>query len=100
MPARKTKGDVEKAVETDLGQLRLKGSALGATALALARELDNSETPASAKATCARALIRSFEKVRELTPSSEPTKKPAAKKGDKVDDLASRRADRRRKANA
>jgi hypothetical protein len=93
------KGAVEKAVEKDLKQLRLVDAGLGATALELARQLDDKETPATAKATCARALVRSLERVRELTPSFED-EKPPAKEKDKVDDLAARRAARRRKADA
>jgi hypothetical protein len=89
------KGPVEKATEGDLQKLRLSHSALGMTALELARQLDDKATPAAAKATVARALIRSLEKVRELTPAAA-TDNPAAKEKDGLDELASRRASRRR----
>lgn len=93
---------VVEAVDRDLRRLRLRDSGLGATALRLAEKLDDPATEAPAAATAARALIRTFERIRELTPTpegAEPSKKPDEKEPDRLDDLARRRARRRGSAS-
>ena len=66
-------------------------SALGATALSLARELD-AQNSATSKSMCAKALVDVLREVRALTPPRRET--------DGVDDLATRRAERRAAASA
>lgn len=61
-------------------------SALAATALALAREIDDPGNPATAKSMCARALTETLDKLRALAPQEE--------REDGVDEIASRRAAR------
>jgi hypothetical protein len=61
----------------------LAESALAATALALAVELDREGVSATAKSMCARALTEVMTRLRELQPP-EPAE-------DAVDELASRR---------
>jgi hypothetical protein len=97
---------VVAAVERDLEQLgeQLAGSALAATALALARELDDvvaeekceacghvqpwttGHNSATSKSMCARALTEIMERLAELAPPKT--------EGDQVDDLSARRAGR------
>ena len=81
---------VVKAVKKDLAAIRkrdaaLADSALAATALALAGELDD-DNSATSKSMCARALVDVLEQLRGLTPK--------AQEGDMLDDLAARRAAR------
>ncbi len=85
------KVSVVEAVERDLAAMRLRAaevadSALAASALVLARELDKAKNSATSKSMCARALSETLEDLRELLP-------PATMK-DNLDDLSSRRAKR------
>jgi hypothetical protein len=66
-------------------------SALGATALALAEELD-AQNSATSKSMCAKALVDVLREVRSLAPPRRET--------DGVDDLEARRAERRAAAAA
>lgn len=79
------------AVQRDLAVLRqvspdLADGALAASALAMAREIDNAGNSATSKSMCARALLETLDRIRELMPDEEGT--------DALDDLASRRATR------
>lgn len=62
------------------------GSALGAVALALAREVDAAGNSATSKSMCARALVETLDRLRGLVPAEESA--------DGLDELASRRAAR------
>lgn len=89
--ARRRKGAVEVAVDRDLKAIRvsdpaLADSALAASALALARELDDTDNSATSKSMCARALHDALDRLRELTPEGE--------EADGLDDLAARRTKR------
>lgn len=82
---------VVDAVRRDVAELerRLKGikdSALAATALALAAEIDDPGNSATSKSMCARALTETLDRLRELA--------PAEAAGDKLDDLSARREKR------
>lgn len=82
---------VHEAVERDLAAIRVVAphvadSALAATALALATELDGNNS-ATSKSMCARALAVVLEQLREQTPLGEEK--------DALDDLAARRDQRR-----
>lgn len=68
-------------VDEDLAQ-----SGLAAVAQVLARELDDAETPATAKAACSRALAEALAQLRDQLPQGEEK--------DKVHDLGARRAAR------
>lgn len=80
------------ALRRDLRAMRERApevgdSALAASALALARELDDPSNSATSKAMCARALTETLEGLRaQLPPAIED---------DKVDDLTRRRDARR-----
>lgn len=96
MAARKTptprKGPVVKALERDLAEIRkrapdLAASALAASALALAKELDKPGNSATSKSMCARSLLDTLERLRELVPPDEEK--------DKLDDISARREARR-----
>lgn len=78
---------VHAAVERDLMALPddLANSALGASALALAREMD-SQNSATSKSMCAKALLETMDRLRSLAPEREEK--------DQVDDLSARRAAR------
>lgn len=83
---------VVEAAEHDLAKLRevspeLADSAMAATALALAREIDDDDNSATSKSMCARALVDIFEQLRALAPERE-------EKEDRLVDLATRRAAR------
>jgi hypothetical protein len=83
---------VVKAVERDLAEIRkrdraLAESAVAASALALAREIDSPSNSAAGKAACARSLLETMERLRELA--------PPAGEGDRIDDLGRRREVRR-----
>lgn len=73
------------AVEGDLAELDagLAGSALAATALALAREIDKPTNSATSKSMCARALAEMLDRLRELAPPDVVS--------DALDELTSRR---------
>lgn len=80
------------AVERDLAEIRkrkpaLADSQLGATAIALAYELENPYNSATSKSMCARALNETMDKLRELAPA-----KPEA---DGIDQLEKKRTQRR-----
>jgi hypothetical protein len=82
---------VVAAVERDLNAIaerdpELAASGIAATALALAREIDKPRGSATAKATCARALADTLERLRQLA--------PPPKQKDGLDDLTARRAAR------
>jgi hypothetical protein len=80
---------VRKAFERELVALPadLRDSALAATALVLAAELDKPKNSATSKSMCARVLADVLEQLRELMPPVE--------EGDSLDDLAARRRARR-----
>ena len=80
------------AVKEELKRLasrdkELSKSSLAATALALARELDDKGNSATSRAMCAKAMLEVQNRLRELAP--EPPKES------KLDDLSARRAARR-----
>lgn len=82
---------VVEAVERDLKRIAkqdkvLAESALAATALALAREIDGNNS-ATSKSMCSRSLNETMDRLWELT--------PAEKEKDDLDELAKRRASRR-----
>lgn len=84
-------GDVEKAVRSDLAEIalrdeRLAGSALAASAVALAREIDDPGNSATSKSMCAKALLETLDRLRSLAPQEEAN--------DKLDELATRRSAR------
>jgi hypothetical protein len=79
------------AVERDLEAIAkrdsdLARSALAASALALAREMDNSGNSATSKSMCAKALLDTLNRIRELAPPPEEK--------DQLDELSRRRARR------
>ena len=83
---------VVEAAERDLAALRevspeLADSAMAATALALAVEIDRPKNSATSKAMCAKVVIDIFEQLRALAPEPE-------EKEDRLVDLAARRAAR------
>lgn len=89
---RKRRLSVVKAVEDDLARLgkrdaKLAKSAHAATALALARDLDDTENSATSHSLCARALNETMTLLFELAPEE--------RRGGKIDELKSRRAARR-----
>jgi pyruvate/2-oxoglutarate dehydrogenase complex dihydrolipoamide acyltransferase (E2) component len=78
---------VVAAVKRDLADMGAVGrSALAASALALARELDNPENSATSKSMCAKALIETMDRLRAQAPPK--------KENDRLDELAARRAAR------
>lgn len=88
-------GEVVKAVRRDLERIRrrdaeLAESALAASAIELARELDQPDNSATSKAMCARAMREALDRLDELAPPEEES--------DRVHDLTSRRAERRGRA--
>lgn len=86
---------VVEAVQRDLDALaerdpELARSAIGAMALSLAAQMDNPENSATSKAGCARALADTLVQLRQLATTEA--------QADVIDDLATRRAKRRREA--
>jgi hypothetical protein len=86
------KGSVLAAVERDLEALArrdqdLASSGLAATALTMARALDDPKNSATSKSMCARVLSDTLARLRALA--------PAAEERDGLDDLSARRAARR-----
>lgn len=76
------------AVEQDLRELArrdktLATSGLAASALALAREIDKPKNSATSKSMCARALLDTLGRLRELAPVEQ--------EADSLDDLTARR---------
>lgn len=72
------------AVESDLkvlGKRRpdLPDTALAASALEIARQLDDPENSATSKSMCSRALAETMDRLEQLA--------PAKKEGDKLDEL-------------
>lgn len=87
---------VTAAVEADLSELakrdpRLARSAQAASAIALAREMDDNNS-ATSKSMCAKALNETMDRLRELAPPQ--------KENDGVDDLAARRTKRLKRGAA
>lgn len=85
------------AVERDLEAIRkrdrqLADSALAATAMQLAYELEHPFNSATSKSMCAARLIETMERLRELAPEAE--------KEDKLDELSARRSARRERKSA
>ena len=74
-----------QGVEADLKALpsHLARSGLAAAALALAREMDASETSATAVAACSRSLVQVQRELRALAPAVEEV--------DALDELKARR---------
>jgi hypothetical protein len=79
-----------EGVEADLKALpsHLARSGLAAAALSLARDLDSTETSATARAACARSLVGVQRELRALAPAREEV--------DKIDELRARREARGR----
>lgn len=82
---------VAASVARDLAEIalrepRLASGALAASARALAREMDSSHNSATSKSMCAKALLDTLDRIRELVPADE--------EGDEVDELAERRRER------
>jgi hypothetical protein len=91
MPRRKTTTTVLAAVERDLKEFAkrdkaLADSTLAASARALAAELDDPENSATSKSMCARVLLDTLDRLRELLPEQEEK--------DRLDELSSRRTAR------
>lgn len=85
-------GAVVEAVRRDLDVIAerapgLAQSALAATALALAREIDTPGNSATSKSMCARSLLDTLDELRELAPPPEMK--------DSLDELSARREARR-----
>jgi hypothetical protein len=83
---------VVAAVQRDLDSLgrrlpRLPKTALAASALELARQMDDPQNSATSKSMCSRALIETLDRLEELA--------PPVKEGDRVDELAEKRSSRR-----
>lgn len=98
MPARTP--SVVRAVRADLRKLEERSpgvskTALAATALAMARELDDHENPASGKAACALRLTLAMGEIRlsVLQARAQPAEVEPEKE-DGVDQLAAKRAAR------
>lgn len=100
LPARARKAEIEEllgigvdrsvlaGVERDLGEMarrdaRVPGTALAASARALAEQLDDPEASATSKANCARALRETLERIEDSLPE--------VKRGDRLDELRDRR---------
>ena len=80
-----------ESVEHDMAELRKRApqiadSALAASALAMAMEVENPFNSATSKSMCAKALLDALDRLRELT--------PVEAESDELDDLARRRAAR------
>jgi len=83
------------ATEAELATLakrnpEIEGSALAASAVALAYEIQNPYNSATSKSMCARELRETMAKLRELAPEAE--------REDGIDELGNRREARRRRA--
>ena|SRR5690348_10066173 len=90
-------GAIEKAVRSDLRGLKATSSAEGQVAIAVARRLDASATPATAAASLARELrellaeLRDREKPEEVSPLDEIRQRRAARLSGSEDPRRSRR---------
>lgn len=82
-------GPVEAGVARELAPLpeELRESGLAATALAMAREIDDPSNSATSKSMCGRTLANALETLRGLAPPKQEV--------DKVHALAASRAERR-----
>jgi hypothetical protein len=90
---------VAAAVQADLeelGELSRASRSLVASAFALARQLDAGDVSAAAKASCARSLRETMDRLRELAPADAG----AGAAGDALDQLRERRESRRAGAAA
>ncbi|HTU15646.1 MAG TPA: hypothetical protein VMF31_10635 [Solirubrobacterales bacterium] len=104
LPSRAKKAEIEEllgigvertvvaGVERDLAELAkrapaLLNTALAATALELAKQLDSKTNSATSKSMCAKSLTETMDRLDELAPPK--------KEGDRLDALAARHADRR-----
>jgi hypothetical protein len=88
---------VVDAVEKELETLakrnpEIASSAVAASAVALAYEIQNPYNSATSKSMCARELRETMAKLRELAPEAEGK--------DDLDELSARRASRRRRATS
>lgn len=85
-----TVGPVEEAVKRDLDAFGgdLERSGLAASALALARELDDDTNSATSKSMCARSLMDAMDRLRELAPPKQ--------QADRLDEVRKKREQRRR----
>lgn len=81
-------GAVAQALRVELSRVpdELAQSTLAESALALARDIDNPDTSATARSMCSRSLLDALNRIRELMPATEET--------DAIDELASRRPGR------
>jgi hypothetical protein len=91
------KKEVEAAVKRDVAAIgkrdsALAKSALAASAVALARELDDPTNSATSKSMCSRSLLETMNRLRELA--------PAEKENDQLDELNARRAARTKRRAA
>jgi hypothetical protein len=86
--------DVFEAVDAEVAALGrdAEGSAMAATARALARELDDPGTSATSKSMCAKALVDVMREIRSLAP-------PKVEE-DEIERARKRRADRQAAARA
>lgn len=83
---------VAAATERDLETLEkvcagISQTALAASAMVLARELDASANSATSKSMCARSLLETMDRLQEMA--------PAGSAGDRLDELERARARRR-----
>lgn len=90
-------GDVTAAIVRDLKAIAkvdadLARSGLAASAVALARKIDDPGTSATAVSMCARSLLDTLDRIRDLMPDEE--------EGDGLDDLTARRAARVARSSA
>ena len=86
---------VSEAVRRDIAALRLRAgpvadSALAASALVLAAELDADKNSATSKSMCAKVLRETMDRLAELAPAPE--------EADQLDELSAARAARRASA--
>lgn len=79
------------AVRGEIRLLELQRSALAATALALAKQLDDSETSATSKSMCAKVLVETLDRMRAAS--------GARRDPDRIDELGERRQTRRKAAS-
>jgi hypothetical protein len=88
-PAANGRTSVVDAIERDLAEMpeRVRGSALAATAVQLAYELQDPYNSATSKSMCAKSLMEALAALRALAPPK--------RKADDVDEIADRRAQRR-----
>lgn len=85
---RRVVGPVEKATRADVAAMaeEVRASALAASAIALAAELDSPKNGGTSKSMIAKAHLDVMDRLRDLAPPK--------RERDKLDDLAERRAAR------